>query len=85
MYDSELVIRTAALAALKRLCEDARSWCGLLPLAVSMEMDEEEGEEEIGIHRKISIHLCNTPSHCTLSMHLLPMFTFSTSPFNPTL
>ena len=29
MYDSELVIRSGALTALKRLCSEAGVWCGV--------------------------------------------------------
>ena len=79
MYDSELVIRSAALAALKRLCEDARGWCGLLPVTRSdlqeeTEMDEEEEEDETGIVRETStlqIHLLIATTHSNYSWHLL--------------
>ena len=30
MYDSELVIRSGALSALKKLCVDAGGWCGVV-------------------------------------------------------
>ena len=68
MYDTELVIRTAALAALKRLCEDARHWCGLLPVAVpvldenGMDDDEEDNEDVTGD---------NPPEMSLSAMHLL--------------
>ena len=94
MYDSELVIRSAALAALKRLCEDARGWCGLLPVTRSdlqeqTEMDEEEEEDETGIVRETSTlqihllvtHLLITPTHNNHSM-LTRYSTFLPDPLN---
>ena len=49
MYDSELVIRTGALSALKRLCVEAGVWCGLTSLiALDSDIDSSYNSTDIG-------------------------------------
>ena len=57
MYDSELVIRTGALSALKRLCVEAGVWCGLTSIStLDSDIDSSYNSNDIGL-RYVLLHL----------------------------